>query len=58
MNEKTLSELPKAEIRFIEPMYAMLVDKLAAKPGMALRSQVRRLPLSCWQGFDRGDALV
>jgi ATP-dependent DNA ligase len=28
MNAKTLSALPKAEIRFIEPMYARLVDKL------------------------------
>jgi DNA ligase D-like protein (predicted ligase) len=28
MNTKTLSALPKAEIHFIEPMYARLVDKL------------------------------
>jgi bifunctional non-homologous end joining protein LigD len=28
VNAKTLSALPKAEIRFIEPMYARLVDKL------------------------------
>src|SRR5262245_30494061 len=28
MNAKTLSALPKAEIRFIEPMYARLVNEL------------------------------
>jgi bifunctional non-homologous end joining protein LigD len=28
MNVKTLSALPKAEIRFIEPMYALAVQKL------------------------------
>jgi bifunctional non-homologous end joining protein LigD len=28
MNAKTLSALPKAEIHFIEPMYARLVNEL------------------------------
>jgi hypothetical protein len=28
MNAKTLSALPKAAIRFIEPMYARLVNEL------------------------------
>jgi ATP-dependent DNA ligase len=28
MNARTLTALPKAEIRFIEPMYARLVNEL------------------------------
>ena len=56
MKRKAFSALPLAKIRFIEPMYARLVQKLP-EGNEWLRSQARRLPLSCWRVFDRGRAV-